>query len=322
MEKRETRRNRATYLNSWLILLLMGLFALLAGCDSTESAPDTSLSTQALGNIRFSYSVDRTGDAYLHGRTLTAPACIFFINKNGPIPAGSTVEFLLDGTHHSSDRTSPYNMGNEGTCNKILFPPGNHVISVKLNGVLNDDAAFTSARTLPPTGTSYKNISDCAKITLASGVVTMPGNVSSPVALAPDGSVYVATFSSGTKKESARPVALRYANGSCSQLKTLTDEQMKEPIDSSHDAPSIYVDGEGHVITSYYGRTIGFTNPRYTLPAPYFRRTTSPGNLNDFNNESTTKLLNYAELQGFRMKDGKVFIAGEDFKRTLSNYED
>ena len=286
----------------------------------TPQITEPSLETQALGNIRLSYNADRTDHTFLHGQTVTAPACVFWTVKGGTTPESATVEFFLDGKSFKVDTVTPYDLKPSGTatCSMMTFTPGEHTVRVNLNGAFNDDATFKVAAapttpTLPSAGTSSVNISNCARIPDSDQPsVVLPGNASNPAALAPDGSVYV-TF---LRKAPLSPVIVRYANGSCSTPKPITSKPTTVG-DTSHDASSAYVDGQGHIITTYYGSIIneawlkgGKKGPQ--PPAPYIRRTTSAGDLNTFGSENKARLLNYAEIQGFRMQDGKVFIAGAD----------
>ena len=312
-EKGETKRKHiSTSLIIQITLVVTGLLALLSSCNSVESAPDAPMQSQAVADIRYSYRAYRTtyGDGYLSNRTLTAPACIFY--KTASVPQGSQVKFFLDGVLEKTENEPPYEMGGgEAYCVKSAFTLGKHVVKVTVNGVDSGSASFTYAP--PPSGATNTNITACADINLPNDVNRMPGNVSNPAALAPDGSVYVTTFS-GPSKPEARPVILRYANGTCSPLTKLTTKQMigsqRDPLtaDTSHDAPSVFVDGGGHIVTTYYGRTLLEDH----AGAPYFNRARTSGDLNSFEGDKKARLLNYAELQGFRMQDGKVFIAGED----------
>ena len=278
------------------------LFLLITSCSQTLDAPSletaaTSSSFVACLNASCSSSVA------LNGATIAQTS--FGIRWKG---SASSVEFVVDGGAPYRESIAPFDAyGSDDSNNNSIFKThsqGTHTASAKVNGGTTYTATFTVVKNLPTPGTSLKDISACSgKLGNGDKGVAIPGNTSHPVALSPDGSVFISYLATATKY----PVAVRYNGSSCTPAFTL---KSKAAQDTSHDAPSIFVDGDGYISSNYLGRSI-WNEKTAADPypsSPYFRKTNQPNSVTSFGTETKGALKRYAEYDGTRLRNGSVLV--------------
>ncbi len=133
----------------------------------------------------------------------------------------------------------------------------------------------------------------------------LPGNIASPVNAFDSNNRYVTYFSAQTPK---RVVISKY-DGSSWGAAVRVDQVNDEPSNVSHDAPSVFVDGQGYVYVSYFASYV-YAKEGAGADAPYFRRTMNPGDISSWLPEARLRLFNYSELHGHQLADGALLIAG------------
>lgn len=168
----------------------------------------------------------------------------------------------------------------------------------------------------PPTAcaagssTELVDLSDCAGVYGAT--TSIPGNPASPVATDREGGVFVTHFEHG----SPPPVVVyRYLDGECSDPVTLA---RRETSNRSHDAPSVFVDGQDHAIVTYYGQLVGY---RDDVGTPPYRRASMPADASEFAPAEQLRLWASAELHGLRLRDDAVLFGGSDHEGRMDILE-
>ena len=264
------------------------------------------IATSTSTNIRYTYKTDRSNPLTLQGAQNILPfSCISY---DGTVPSGGQVKFYLDNTLYSTENLGPYDMGGgDATCNKVTIAGGSHTVKVLVNGVDSGSATFTVSNNLPAPGTKLTNITSCLGGVSGAGT-SLPGNISTPASLGADGEASI-TFMANLSG-STRPVLTRFANGSCAPYKILKDVA---PSVGSHDAPSVFGDKLGKIISTYYGAYINDNEPAGTAK-PFMRVSTQANNVITLGSEGRTRLQHTSETHGFRLQDGGLLLgtsAGE-----------
>lgn len=129
------------------------------------------------------------------------------------------------------------------------------------------------------------------------------GNVITPVASDPFSTDAIVTYTTADE----HVVSVRVdENGNCDDPIRI-NEFVPESA-GSHSQPNVLIDGEGNHEYFYYGGNV-YGDYRWTESGPYARRMLADGTLRD---ERFARLWTPSETHGFRLADGRLFVAGSD----------
>jgi len=141
----------------------------------------------------------------------------------------------------------------------------------------------------------------------------LAGNVSEPVAVFDHTRQFITWFS-----DTDQIVMAAYDGTMDCPTKTIELADGSESQSKSHDAPSVFVDGDGYVYSAYLGRMILDLDLPQLGMAPMLQRSLLPLNvdswvmLDGLPGVDRARLNNHSELTGLRLFDGTVLLAGVD----------
>jgi hypothetical protein len=235
------------------------------------------------------------------------------------------VQFKIDGIAiGAEDTTSPFS----ASWDAAQSAAGSHVVTAVARDAAGNSTtsagitvtvgagAVTGGGAIAA-GTELINISGpgCAN----KNTLYLPGNQGRPVAAYDPHNIYVSYLTNETPQ---RILVVRYdaVTGKCSDP-TFVNTTPMNSYNPSHDASSVYVDGNGRVIVTYGGYTQVALGKAYVESAPFMRRATNPNDLTAWGAEKPTNLWNYAETNGVTLKDGTVALVGHDLETRLDVIE-
>ena len=170
-------------------------------------------------------------------------------------------------------------------------------------------ASFCGGASAPSPGAYLLRVTDGGPCNPASAVGRVSGNAVESVASL-DGRTFYVVYSDLSNPTNAKLVTV--ADGQC-EPEIQLNIQAAAGI-SSHDAPSVFVDGEGYVYATYNGGTNG-------MNGPLIRKSREPGVPESFGTEQSSRLFQGAEAHGFTGHDGAVYLVGHNVNTRLDVIE-
>lgn len=172
-----------------------------------------------------------------------------------------------------------------------------------------------SAMASEPVGSELIHVSDWSCTDRRGALPTFPGNVAESTMASDAGHNYVTWLSNDTPYQ---VMVMQYDGTSCSPaVKVNVGDPVPDEAgqyNTSHDAPSVFVDGQGYVYVTYFGYSIYYADRTIHQDAPYFRKSSYPNDITSWDPEQKLRLANMTELNGVRLRDGAVLMVGSDVR--------
>lgn len=170
-------------------------------------------------------------------------------------------------------------------------------------------AGFCASASQPAPGAELLLVTDGGSCNPATAVGRVPNNAAESVASL-DGHHLHVVYSDQSDPEQAKLVTV--VDGQCEP--ELRVNVQAATGTASHDAPSVFVDGEGYVYATYNGATNGSNGP-------LIRKSQQPWVPVSFGVEQSSRLFQGAEAHGFTGRDGAVYLIGHNTTTRLDVIE-